>query len=566
MMIKRHFMVKVLLLLFLLGLTSQGSAGDDPLKVLVDETLSLFRPVEGRILQKKDSYVTVNRGSKHGVVRGMRLEALRKVAPFRHPVTGELIGETEVVVATLEVIEVKEETSECRVIKGEPDINDRIRNRKARRRILFYQDEGVDYYLAEAYHRRLKDTGMFELIDAPIEPLSEASLIKMAREKNAEALISLTAQSEAGRVILKQRLLWSDGSKASKEETVIPIQLISRLREEAGFVSVAEEPLLTFRLPYGAENFTIADIDGDSVKELVFSTGTDIYFYSYDVSLHQEGHVKGKKVEEIIWLDSANLKSEGRDEIIVTTITDDRQEVKSYIYTPVSLPDGSTGLEKIWQTEGFLRVLDRRILFQEYSPTDGYKGPIKEVEYRDGEFRIVPLSFTVPPIFNIYDFVRLKDSQDRPYYIYIDDEGILSLVNPEGVQLWRSGIRITGSRRSYDRESFAVMVERGKWYVKDRIISTGKEAFVVLKEPLVEKAKTLGYKKSQVYLVWVTNGALQQSLLIDNIPGELLDFALYRGKLIVLSKPLLGLKVENILKGENPFLTYLQVYSVKIGG
>jgi len=52
-------------------------------------------------------------------------------------------------------------------------------------------------------------------------------------------------------------------------------------------------------------------------------------------------------------------------------------------------------------------------------------------------------------------------------------------------------------------------------------------------------------------------------VLVDDIRGTLLDYAVAGDNMIVLTSPFLGIKFGNILKGENPLGTVLSVYSVK---
>jgi hypothetical protein len=56
---------------------------------------------------------------------------------------------------------------------------------------------------------------------------------------------------------------------------------------------------------------------------------------------------------------------------------------------------------------------------------------------------------------------------------------------------------------------------------------------------------------------------MDEGVLVDDIKGTLLDYAVAGDKLIVLASPFLGIKFENILKGENPLGTALYIYSVK---
>jgi hypothetical protein len=57
--------------------------------------------------------------------------------------------------------------------------------------------------------------------------------------------------------------------------------------------------------------------------------------------------------------------------------------------------------------------------------------------------------------------------------------------------------------------------------------------------------------------------SMDEGVLVDGIKGTLLDYALAGDKMIVLASPFLGVKFENILKGENPLGAMLYIYSVQ---
>jgi hypothetical protein len=56
---------------------------------------------------------------------------------------------------------------------------------------------------------------------------------------------------------------------------------------------------------------------------------------------------------------------------------------------------------------------------------------------------------------------------------------------------------------------------------------------------------------------------MEENTLIDSISGSVIDYALLPDRLVVLSRPLFGLKPKNILKGESPVGSMLYVYSLK---
>jgi len=62
-------------------------------------------------------------------------------------------------------------------------------------------------------------------------------------------------------------------------------------------------------------------------------------------------------------------------------------------------------------------------------------------------------------------------------------------------------------------------------------------------------------------LFW-TGLSMDERTLVDSISGSILDYAISGDWLIVMSKPLFGIKTENILKGENPMGSMLYIYSL----
>jgi hypothetical protein len=90
-----------------------------------------------------------------------------------------------------------------------------------------------------------------------------------------------------------------------------------------------------------------------------------------------------------------------------------------------------------------------------------------------------------------------------------------------------------------------------------------RDVLVVQRVPFVEMAKGAGYKSSRIKSYWWNGFSMEERMLIDDVPGTLLDYALAGDKVVVLASPFLGIKFENILKGESPLGVVLYIYSVK---
>jgi len=80
---------------------------------------------------------------------------------------------------------------------------------------------------------------------------------------------------------------------------------------------------------------------------------------------------------------------------------------------------------------------------------------------------------------------------------------------------------------------------------------------------LVGVAKGMGYSTSQLRSLWWTGVSMEERVIIDNIPGNALDYTVADSRVIVLDKPSLMTKFKNIFKGESPFGTVLYMYSLK---
>jgi len=559
---KRKGAILVFIVIFLLQDYYCFGIIESPFVYLKKKTLSFFSSLTGKVIKIQDNIVLINLGTQNRIVKGMRFDIFRKGEPFYHPVTGEIIGNIEKFIGNIEVKKVKSKEAICLVLQGKPQIGDIIRVSKRQRRILFYQDESVDYYLGDAYYKELKKSDEIEIVDAPIEPMDKKKLIALAKEYNTTAIIAISSSSETGKTVLKQTLMWKDGSVISIDKIKIPTEILLNLKKDVDiFFDITEkEALLTYILPFNAENIVLADINGDKKLELILTNSTDIYICKKDVDLSVEFKIKLSSMEEILWLDAADIDQDGIDEIFITTITDNKDNVFSYIYKI----KGNT-IKTLWKTKGFLRVINGEIFYQEYSSMYGYKGNIKKVlyDYDKGNFWIRTDLKSFPKNMNIYGFSPINSINDKHYYIYIDDNNYLNLIDSNGEILWQSSKKIEGYKKVYEKESFTFMVEGGKWYVKNRIINKGNKVFVVIKEPFVKNIKSIGYKKSHLSIYWISSGVLKQSVIIKNIPGEILDYEIFDNKVAILNKPLFGLKVTNILEGKNPFVTYLQIYSIR---
>lgn len=568
---KRYF---ILLLIPLLFLTSR-SYGDEHFKGLTEKTLAYFQALQGKVIEVSGETLKIDIGNDKGVKKGLRLKVFKEGTPFYHPVTGEFVGYIDQYKGIIEVIKVGSNSSVCKVLQGDIEKGDTVRvSPLTKTRVLFHQNIGVDYYLGDAYYKELKKTGKFDLVDAPIEDLSINELVKLAREKNAEAIISLSSKEESDKIVLTQKLIWADGTVFGSDSIEIEPSYVRSLREGAEFLLAGtDEPLISYDLPFDAELIAVGDVNGDKEHELLLSDGVDIYVYKYDVDLSFLYLLKGNTTERIVYLDVMDFDKDNRDEVIVSAIsggldeisTDDsvlpgegeKKKIVSYVY---KIADRK--FKELWSTEGFLRRYKNLLLYQSFSPLDGFVGAISKVTYNEG-FQIDGQYKDMPPGANIYNFVSFENDDGNKMYLVIDKDNFINLKDRDGITQWRSPEDLGGFIRDFSLQRISSVVEPKRFQIYDRLYTKGKEVFIVKREPLIKKAETAGYKSSAVLVYWPSGISLEHSVIIDKIPGELKDYYIFGDKIAVISKPLFGLKAGNILKGEDPFVNYLFIYSLK---
>ncbi len=552
-------------------LLSSVYASDNALDRMRDETVSYFKPVEGNILSAEGKKAVVGIGAKDAVKRGMRFTILREEAPFRHPVTKEPIGKMESFIGRLEIKEVSEESASGEIIEGDPKEGDKIRISEVKVSLLFCQGEGVDWHLAEAYYRKLKDTGRFQMVDTALETDDPNAVLKEAALLRADAALHLTAgKSEAG-VSLAQSLYWvSDGLKFAGMETNIDAALARETSFGEKFFAVgSRDAWLQFDMPVAADLITTGDIDGDGKQEIIFSAGNDIVAFALEFDLLPALggiKIKGSVNDNRLWLDSIDLNKNGKDEIVVTSMRGD--SVVSCIYE-------YNGAEFVllYKADGFMRRMNEELITQSYSRRHGFDGEIFNVSW-EGEYKKGgPLK--LPAGVNIYDFILFEGPEEGRLLLAYDEGGFLSVYDGSSRRLWRSKRSVGDFLKTFKKDAPSklmksdsipldtTMIDKGDWAIKDRLFLKNREILYVKRIPVLDMMKGIGYKSSQVGSLFWNGLSMEEGVALDNIGGTILDYAVARDKIIVLASPLFGIKPGNILKGESPLKTDLYIYSLK---
>lgn len=556
------------------------SYADDPLVKMRGETISFFKPMTGRITKVDGKEVLIDLGTKDSVKGGLRFTILREGATFIHPVTKRPLGRLESTVGKIGIKEVYADSSKGMIVTGEAKAGDKIRISEAKIRILFCQSNDVDWYMADSYHRSLKETGRFELIDTDIETDNPQEVIREAERLNAEVALLLTSKKVDTDIILVQRLFWvSDGIKFAEMGMKIDSAYAKELRFGDEFFKLrAEEASVEIDLPFGGRLLAVGDIDGDGNQEILLSTGKDIKIYMLGAGLQPALgglSIKGSKVEDHLWIDTLDLNGNGRDEIIVTSMkrkmeAEDVYKNGSDEATISSMKGGGiisciyelkdTEFVPLYKSNFFLRGIGNELIAQAYSKDEGFSDEVFSIVW-DGKYKRSS-TIHLPQGVNIYDFVYIYNTATERLILAYDDKGFLNLYDKD-IKLWRGKTDTGGFLTTFKKGTPSMLIDKGEWAIKDRLFLRNREVLLVKRIPLLEMAKGFGYKKSQIKNLWWNGLSMEEGILIDNINGSILDYATIGDTIIVLASPMFGIKPENILKGENPLGSKIYIYSLK---
>ncbi len=543
--------------LFFFALVSAVHGKEDPLEKLKENALSYFRTLSGTVTGVEGDKVILSIGEKDAVRPGMRLKVLREGVPFIHPVTGEVVGKVEAAVGKIQIRDVRPGSSSGVLIEGGAKQGDGVRLSDTMVKMMFCQEKNVDWNLADEYYRKLKETGRVQMLDTGLETDDVGKVLAEARRLGADVALLLSSEGSKDGTILRERLFWvSDGSQFVDAETTVDADYSRNLKfGEEYFVPQTGEPVMTFDLPFKAELVTTGDVEGDGKKEVIISTGDNLRVYSLGVDLKFLWEIKGSASDNFIWLDSVDLNGDGKDEVVATSRRNGG--IVSYIYGFTG-----SGFHLVWKGNYFVRRIGSGLAAQEYSASEGFKGRVVALKCASGGC-VAGKPLSIPNGVNIYDFIPMRGPSNENLILAYDDQGFLNLYNESGLRVWKSRKNTGGFITTFRKESPGGIVDRGEWAVKDRLIAMKKGVLVVDRKPLSGVAKGLGYMNSSIRSYWWNGFTMEQGEFVDGINGSLLDYALSGDKVVVLASPFMGIKFENILKGEDPFGTTLYVYLVK---
>ena len=550
-----HFFIKIFLfLLFILVLSPKSYASEIFLPIKM-EILSYFPDVKGKVTKIEKDYIIIDKGRKESIKPGQRIILFEEAVPLIHPVTKQVIGKSEKIVGTAEVLTAEENYAKALVIEKNIDFENKesllFKIPKSKIRILYAQGN-AEWSVGEGYYRELKSTERFDITDAPINLTEPKKLLEEA--KNVDLLLILDQSKQDGNLKLSQELYWVKDKKLfSRSEIEIPSVALSELRKKYASLIVPEgHTLLSYRLSRSTNRIATGNFDGISQNQILIVSDSEISLYLINIDLKLKSNYVLPISGDILWFDTGDIDRDGKDEIITTIKKDDR--VISLIIK--WMEDRFYEIARL--NDLFLRIYNGKLIAQAYSPSFGFEGKIfyitpQKTTYQTIEFLNLPVKA------NIYDFYLLGD-----IIFKWEDDGSLAVYNSKGIPLWRSQESL-GYGLQYEKQTGISVLSLGKWKVQSRIKPLSNGVIVIEKKPLLGlvNLSTFGYRSSKLQLLQWTGIGIEETTITEEMSGEILDYSVSSDKLFVLVKPPFGFNPRRLLQGESPFETILHILSFK---
>ncbi len=530
-----------------------------PFDPLMDDILTFFEPVRGKIMHVEGKTVKMSFDLKDSVRKGMRLQAFKEGADFIHPVTKEPLGKIEIPIGYIEIESVNRDHCKGKIISGKPEDfkGAMVKIPAIKTRAMFFQGN-VDWFAGDAYYQMLKESGRFELIDTGVETQDIPKIISEAKSKNAAVVIVMSSVKQDKTLHITHKLFWTDdASQFSEKKVAVDAAYIKELRAKSGLPGMkAVELLFSYDLPFAADRVIAGDFAGDAGTNIALISGGMIRFYTSQVDLNLQWQLALPAKGDIIWIDKADINGNKKEEILITAWQGD--DIVSYIYEL-----RGSEFVRLWSADDiFLRALGDKVLGQKYSGAKGFDGDVFEIIYAGNTIKTGG-KLNLPPNLNVYDFQYLYSPDGRQAILSWNEDGYLVLSDKNGAVIWISKEDHGGFSASFSKMSLSGLFEKGKWSIKDRLTYKDGEVYAPKRNPLLGVAKGLGYKDSSLKAFWWSGMSVEERTLIDDIGGELIDYSLTEDKILILSKPLLGIKAKNILKGESPLGVMLYIFTVR---
>ena len=349
---------------------AQGIDHARALQTISDKLHQRYPHLEGQVVAVRGGDLYLSIGENDKATKGIKLTILRKGAPFRHPVTGAVLGTLEEEVGEAEVVEVQPRFSVARLVRLAPGrdlvprVNDVVRLSSAKIRLALLpfinqtkESLGMDI-LTRELARLLLAQGRFDVYDvdqlqvwmleqglAAGDVLKGDNAIKLRNQVRSDLAVESSVRDVRGKKVITSRLL----SLTTRQEIFQTVAIADELpfeqrapREQAlrrggagaSAVGLASNPsfILNREGVPGAKgrvtNFTfdghqfrgiaVGDLDGDGKNEVVIITPGQVLVFQFAGNRMREmARFDDGRTNDYRWVDVADMNGNGRAEVYV---------------------------------------------------------------------------------------------------------------------------------------------------------------------------------------------------------------------------------------------------------
>lgn len=507
---------------------------------------SYFPTIQGDVTTVQQDMLTVAIGSNDGLKAGVTLTLWRAGREIPHPITGAVLGRTEAEeeIADAKVVEVGEHSSIVRIIKKQKDPKPgdtaRLTPNKITLALIPLKPDRVD--VVRELGDRLNKQGRFAVLESGKVAVflkdraqRDSALIKeMGITLGVEVIAAVDVYpSEGDKLLVTTRLFYADDARP-----VATIQVRLDLK------SKTTEKKVTEILPFNAQLFAVADLEGNGTLHYVFSDGSRLHIFQRESSGWREEWSETQWVTsaemQYINIDVADINGTGKPEIFVTAMRNEK--VISYV---MKFQDGSC--HRIAEMPGFLRVVKflgkgNVLIGQDYDPNSFYSGEPRQYSWSDGKY-VAGREFRLPRGVDLYGFVVANMEKAHPLLVALNNDDQL-MVYSNNNAIWKgegkyltpsltvakplegvdAAFRKSAAEQADKTGEATIFLNIKKFKIKGRILAldmngNGKEDIFIPKNSSVT-----GLTDAEIVGLSWTGSRLEQRFSIKNINGIIMDF------------------------------------------
>jgi len=471
-----------------------------------------FPYLQGEVVAIKGADIFLSIGQGDGASKGIRFTVLRKGAPFRHPVTGVVLGTLEEQIGLAEVVEVRENFSVARMTKlflgknRTPKVKDKVRLSSAKIQIAvlpFFNKTKEPLSMevvTREFSRILMSKGRFDIYDvdrlqvwllesgiALDRVLKGGNSAKLRSQVRRDYVIQNTIRDVRGKKVIASRLysLKEDrevfsavaiSSDLPFEQLAPKVQALRR-RGEGRPIIAPNQSFAVARsgTPGGRSSkafvfsdlevrgVTIADVNKDGKNEVVVIGTHKVVVYQLSGSRMRElARFDEGGGNDFRWLDVGDMNGNGSPEIYINNYHGDT------IYSMVLEMRGNKFVKLLSNQDVFFRLIRTRsangkvkladkdafLLLGQYSGFDTpLSGPVYRFRWSSRNKLIRAAEYTLPEGLGILG-VALWDSDGdgTPEVVELGNDDFLRVYSRHGEERFKSGTRYGASVHVFQTE------------------------------------------------------------------------------------------------------------------